>query len=449
MKIPKIINIISEQIAYEEPLKFCSQFADEMYTSLLIGKGDSGIGKLAVIGRNPHTIFSFENNRWQTTDEKGIVESDLGFWVTFNQIWANCRFADFPFPARFCGLLGYLSYEGLHQIEKIEKKTINNYQIPVLTAVLFNQYYVFDLSKKKQWSINVKYNYKSSVDGQINLPVSTGFSVKNLEPECSAEEYCRKIEKIQEYIREGDVYEVNLTQQIKGDFFGNSFALFKKLFQKNTAPFSAYLNFETLKIISNSPELFLKCQNRKVETRPIKGTINRGVTPEQDRENKSHLLISQKDQAELYMIIDLLRNDLGKVCEYGSIKVIKRKKIEAYKNVFHLVGIIEGKMRENVSYPDLIRACFPGGSITGCPKIRCMEIIEELETFSRNIYTGTVFLMNRDFLTSNIVIRTAVINNNTIFLNSGGAITIDSDPEQEYEETEHKLKNIRESIKND
>ena len=210
---------------------------------------------------------------------------------------------------------------------------------------------------------------------------------------------------------------------------------------------SAYMNYGNLKIACNSPELFLKGDKNKIETRPIKGTINRGKNTEEDQKNCKILLDSEKDQAELFMIIDLLRNDLGKVCEYGSIQVLEAKRMEAYQNVYHLVGIIMGILRKKNSYWDLLKASFPGGSITGCPKVSSFKIIEELETFSRNIYTGTIFMMNREYFISNIVIRTAVFINDNFFLNSGGAITIDSSPEAEYEEINHKLTSMMEILK--
>ena len=159
--------------------------------------------------------------------------------------------------------------------------------------------------------------------------------------------------------------------------------------------------------------------------------------------------MSEKDQAELYMIIDLLRNDIGKVCRPGSVRVLDRKRIEAYENVYQLIGIVEGELEDDKDYVDLLRAVFPGGSITGCPKIRSMEIIDELETFRRNIYTGTIFHFNREFFQSNIVIRTAIVNGNRIFFNSGGAVTIDSVPEDEYDEIIHKVRNIMKVIGSD
>lgn len=275
---------------------------------------------------------------------------------------------------------------------------------------------------------------------------SDTYGIENLVWENEHDQYISKVKKIQDYIRNGDVYEVNLTQQVSGDFSGNAYSIFQKLFCLNDAPYSCYFNLGNLKIISNSPELFLRAMDKKVETRPIKGTISRSNDDQQDIKNKNELLGSAKDQAELFMIVDLLRNDLGKIAKIGTVTVKHAKKIEAYKNVYHLVGVVEGEMKSNFDYIDLIKATFPGGSITGCPKIRSMEIIDELETYTRNLYTGSIFMMNKTYFNSNIVIRTIIIENNKIFINSGGAITIDSDPESEYREMKTKLKNIMEIL---
>ena len=447
----KILDAKISEIKFQNATDFFEQFAQDYYTALFTG--DEVTSEYSLIGNKPHTIIRFANNNFtiKTANKQFTVETEHSkcnnnddFWKFTNEILGKTNFHEFAFPVSICGGMGYLSYEMLHQIEKIAKTTNANYQMPDFEWIFYNQYFVFDNFAKKAYEINLQYKNESNISK--NEKVADNFKVEKLLPECNAKEYMQKVERIRDYIFAGDVYEVNLSQQICGDFMGNAFQLFKKLFAVNSAPFSTFLNFGENKIVCNSPELFLKCNNRKVETRPIKGTIQRGETPKEDEENKIKLLNTRKDEAELFMIIDLLRNDIGKVCEYGSVKVMEAKRLERFKNVHHLVGVIEGKLRENISYFDLLRATFPGGSITGCPKIRCMEIIDELETYARNLYTGTIFIMNQTSLISNIVIRSAIIQSGKIYLNSGGAITIDSNPKSEFEETEHKLKNIIEAV---
>jgi para-aminobenzoate synthetase component I len=259
---------------------------------------------------------------------------------------------------------------------------------------------------------------------------------------CSREEYLTLVKRIIDYIKRGDVYEVNLSHRFKAAYQGDPYGIFTNLYGVNPAPFSAYLNFSDAVIISNSPERFLKAEGRRVETRPIKGTIARSEDEKDDLRNRHLLAHSEKDDAELSMIVDLLRNDLGKVCEYGSVRVLEHKRIEGFSNVWHLISIVEGILRAEEDFSALIRACFPGGSITGCPKIRSMEIIDELETYSRNIYTGMIFIASDRRLDSSIVIRTMVAQGGALYFSVGGAVVYDSIPAREYDETLEKAQSI-------
>lgn len=215
-----------------------------------------------------------------------------------------------------------------------------------------------------------------------------------------------------------------------------SFSIYEKLRSINKAPFSVFMNFNDFQVISSSPERFLYVKDKKVHTRPIKGTRPRGKSFLEDMENRKALENSEKDKAELLMIVDLERNDLSKVCKPNSVKVTELFKIEEYATVFHLVSTIEGELEEGVSAVKCIRECFPGGSITGAPKIRAMEIIEELEGLRRNLYTGSIGYFdlrgNCDF---NIVIRTIIKKDNKAYFGVGGGITYDSKEEDEWFET--------------
>ena len=204
----------------------------------------------------------------------------------------------------------------------------------------------------------------------------------------------------------------------------------------NPAPFAAYLNFDEVVIASSSPERFLRLQGDRVETRPIKGTIRRGKNQEEDELNSAWLLNSVKDRAENMMIVDLERNDLGRVCRYGSIKVTELAVLEKYPSVFHLTSTVVGRLRKEVTRIDLLKATFPGGSITGAPKIRSMEIIDELEPTRRSLYTGSIGYLSFDGdLDLNIIIRSFLIKGNKAYFQLGGAVVYDSDPEAEYQET--------------
>jgi para-aminobenzoate synthetase component 1 len=244
------------------------------------------------------------------------------------------------------------------------------------------------------------------------------------------------IDKIKKYIENGDIYIANLTQNFFCETDKNPYEIYKHLRYINPAPFAAFLNVENFSIISSSPERFLKIENGLVETRPIKGTRPRGKNSSEDLKNAKELIESEKDKSELLMIVDLERNDLSKVCRADSVKVTELFKLEKYSTVFHLVSTVTGKLKKEFTSVDCLKSCFPGGSITGAPKIRAMEIIEELEPTRRNIYTGAIGYLGFDGnMDLNIAIRTIVMKGKNAYFGVGGGITWESINEDEYEET--------------
>lgn len=250
------------------------------------------------------------------------------------------------------------------------------------------------------------------------------------------EEYIQKIQAIKELIFSGEVYQVNLSQQILLKGSADPFSLFHAVALFNPAPFSAFLNLPDLQIASSSPERFLLYREGMLEARPIKGTVPRGKNEKEDMRMRLQLIHSEKEQAELLMITDLLRNDLGKISLPGSVKADDVCILEAYTNVYHMLSIIRSQPLPSLHPVEMVRACFPGGSITGCPKLRAMEIISTIEMRPRGIYTGSIgyFAENGDF-DFNLAIRTAVFKDNCVDIQLGGAIVADSIPEAEYAET--------------
>lgn len=253
------------------------------------------------------------------------------------------------------------------------------------------------------------------------------------------ESYIAKIAKIKEWILEGEVYQVNLSQEMHVSGAGSAYDLFEELVVLNPSPFSAFVNCNDYSIVSTSPERFLCKKGDLVQTRPIKGTLPRGKNSVQDKENHRKLLFSEKERAELLMITDLMRSDLGKIARAGSVQTRAMWQCDAYTNVFHLLSIIEAQVARETHPVELIRALFPGGSITGCPKLRAMAVIADLEKRPRGIYTGSIGYIaeNGDF-DFNIAIRNLIVHPDHIQLQLGGGIVIDSDPVKEFEETLHK-----------
>ncbi|TDA70571.1 MAG: aminodeoxychorismate synthase component I [Clostridia bacterium] len=257
------------------------------------------------------------------------------------------------------------------------------------------------------------------------------------------EEYCRAVQRVKDYIAAGDIFQANLSQRLVAPWPEDPYALFLRLRAVNPAPFAAFLAYPEVSVVSSSPERFLQVKDRQVETRPIKGTRPRGATPEQDRRLREELWQSEKDRAELVMIVDLERNDLGRVCRYGSVRVPELLVLEEYASVFHLVATVTGTLRPGAGLADLIRATSPGGSITGAPKVRAMEIIEELEPVRRGIYTGSIgWLGFNGDADLNIAIRTFVVKDRLAYFQVGGGIVADSTSAAEYDETLHKAQGL-------
>jgi para-aminobenzoate synthetase component 1 len=261
---------------------------------------------------------------------------------------------------------------------------------------------------------------------------ATGPAQPNLGPSA----YRKAVGKILDHIRAGDLYQANLSQRFEIPVIGSAYAWFEALVARNPAPFAAYLNLAEASVVSVSPERYLSLRGGRVVTQPIKGTRPRGADPETDRAQADELLASAKDRAEHLMIVDLERNDLGRVCVPGSVTVSEGFTLEAHPTVWHLVSTVEGRLRPGADAVELIAATFPGGSITGAPKIRAIEVLAGLEPTRRGLYTGAIGYLGRDgSLDLNIAIRTAIAQRHRVLVQVGGGIVADSDPDAEYQET--------------
>ncbi|MDF5303005.1 aminodeoxychorismate synthase component I, partial [Vibrio parahaemolyticus] len=252
-----------------------------------------------------------------------------------------------------------------------------------------------------------------------------------------------RFDKVQEYLLSGDCYQINLAQRFNAPYQGSEWQAYLKLESANQAPFSAFIRMPESSILSISPERFLELKDRVIETKPIKGTRPRSEDPKQDNANAHDLQTAEKDQAENLMIVDLLRNDIGRVASPGSVHVPKLFDIESFPAVHHLVSTIRANLDEQYSPADLLRACFPGGSITGAPKVRAMQIIEELEPHRRSAYCGSIgYISRHGRMDTSITIRTIVAENHKLYAWAGGGVVADSDCASEYQETLDKLSKI-------
>jgi para-aminobenzoate synthetase component 1 len=277
---------------------------------------------------------------------------------------------------------------------------------------------------------------RQRLKGRPKPPAKNNFYLsKDFQPDMSWQQYQQAFERVKGYIEAGDCYQINLAQRFSGQFDGDPWQAYKQLRPITAAPYSAYMEFENFHLLSMSPERFITSDRHTVSTSPIKGTIARGQSTEQDHDLAQQLLCSEKDRAENLMIVDLLRNDLGKCCLPGSIEVNQLFELQSFETVHHLVSTISGQLADNISPTDLLKACFPGGSITGAPKIRAMEIIEELELSRRSAYCGSIGYISCDKqMDTNIAIRTLVCEDSTIDCWAGGGIVADSIAELEFQE---------------
>jgi para-aminobenzoate synthetase component 1 len=357
------------------------------------------------------------------------------------------------------GLFGYLSYDLKDHLENLPRTSMNDLSLPSICLFAPSIIIMHDLkTNSRRLFIPIRsLSGKNFLDEDIRafrtilktetIPKKDFSCIQGFRSNFTRDDYTAAVNKVKRYILSGDVYQVNISQRFEIDFSGDPFNLFRTLFHENPAPFFSYINAGDHQVISTSPERFLKLQGKDVETRPIKGTRPRGKTEYEDRSLKMELEQSEKDDAELSMIVDLLRNDLGKVCKPRSVRVAQHKRVESYRNVFHLVSIVKGTLDAGYNSVDLIKATFPGGSITGCPKIRAMEIIDEIEPNRRHIYTGSIgYISFHDTMDLSIAIRTATICHGKMIFSVGGGIVYDSDPQDEYDETLHKGMTIMETL---
>jgi para-aminobenzoate synthetase component 1 len=353
---------------------------------------------------------------------------------------------DLPFSG---GAIGYFGYDLGRRIESLPKLAKDAEQIPEMAVGIYDWAVIIDHKLKRCWLVsygldkNTKLLWPDllqtlSQEEQIG---SGQFTVNGeLKSNLDSEQYKDAFNKIKHYITEGDCYQVNLAKRFEINAEGEPWSAYQQLRQQNAAPFSAFFNPDDVCIMSSSPERLLQVHQGMVETKPIKGTRPRDLTnADNDRELAESLQKSLKDRAENLMIVDLLRNDLGKVCQPGSINVPKPFALESFATVHHLVSTVIGKLANDQTAVSLLRACFPGGSITGAPKLRAMEIIEELEPNRRGVYCGSIGFIGFDGnMDTNITIRTLVFSHGKLRFWAGGGIVSDSQLEAEHQEVHDK-----------
>jgi para-aminobenzoate synthetase component I len=409
------------------------------------GESSDHRGRYDILAASPCTTITSNGSNVEIT-HNGEITSTTGCPFETLESWLPNKNQPTTQGLPFCGgAIGYFSYDLARQCEKLPDTADADISLPEMQIGIYQWAIIQDHQLQKSYLVSLP-EFPSDQLQAIATEISTtenkniSFSIKGLESNFNSESYHDCFTKIQNYIHAGDCYQVNLAQRFSGEYSGSPLAAYLKLRKKLPSPFSAYFEPAQGAILSLSPERFIESRLGKVKTQPIKGTIARGATPEADQLQANKLQESIKDRAENLMIVDLLRNDLSKNCAEGSVKTTKLFDLESYANVHHLVSTITGQLKNSSSPVTLLKQSFPGGSITGAPKIRAMEIIEELEPCRRSIYCGSIGYISADGqMDTSIAIRTLVCDDNIMHCWGGGGIVSDSNADMEYEESLAKI----------
>ena len=463
MKTELVAQELSPDEVPADPAAWCRTFADRPGLALFDSAlKDRRLGRYSFLGIDP--FARLEAERAGVRLNGAAIGGD-----PFNAIGELCeRYGVEPrpdLPPFQTGLAGYFGYGLRHHVERVPAHAHADIAWPNLILGLYDLVFAVDHMESRAWLLASGYPETTPRARRERAEARIGWARDRLrrapqksptaswaisaKPDLSPAGFRDAVRRTIDYIEAGDIYQANITQRFRARL-PSSFdrlSLYQALRTRNPATFGAYLDFGPTAILSSSPERFLKVADGTVETRPIKGTRPRGRGPAEDKALAAELLASAKDRAENLMIVDLLRNDISRVCEIGSVKVPTLFGLESYATVHHLVSVVTGELAQGRSAVDLLRACFPGGSVTGAPKIRAMEIIAELEPTARGPYCGSIGYLSADGgMDSNIVIRTYCLQGQDLTFQVGGGIVADSDPQAEYEESLAKAKALIEVL---
>ena len=448
-----------------DPLDCCARLAGLPYVVFLDSASDPDhLGRHSFLTADPFTAVR----------AKGLLTQQLvdGDWIRIDAdplahvralLAPHGRPAMADVPPFQGGAAGYVGYDWGAALERVPRPRYDDLALPDLLLGLYDWVIAWDHQSGRAWVISTGMPEKGAAQdrraasrlafvrerlaarsARASAPSYPVPDIPGVRSNFTRAVYLDAVARVIEYIRAGDIFQANLSQRLEAPLAGTSLALYDRLRRRNAAPFSAYLDFGDLVVASSSPERFLRIQpDGQVETRPIKGTRPRGVGPEHDAALALALAESEKDRAENVMIVDLLRNDLSRVCRPGSVRVPELFALEHYATVHHLVSTVVGDLAPGHDAVDLLRAAFPGGSITGAPKVRAMQVIAELEPTARGVYCGAIgYLSTSGALDTSIVIRTYLARGRDVYFQVGGGIVVDSDPEQEYRETLDKAQGL-------
>ncbi|MRD39569.1 aminodeoxychorismate synthase component I [Bacillus thuringiensis] len=436
---------IPYQLDFFKQYKFLSQ-GKSQHILLESGRG----GRYNIVGLNPVAVIRGKDETLHISESgKETIKrgNPLDLMQEYMEQWKTDYNPEYP-PFQG-GAIGYFSYDCIRYIEKLPSLAEDDIDIPDIFFLLFDDVFVYDQKEQVLWVITHYVDKYEEAKERLNewkslwMTEAPEVTVPFESPEKKSEAvafteagFMKAVECIQEYIGAGDVFQVNLSTRQERTLQTHPLEIYTSLREINPSPYMGYLELGDFQIVSGSPELLIKKQGTEVSTRPIAGTRSRGADEQEDEELARELIENEKERAEHVMLVDLERNDLGRVCKYGTVEVDEFMVIEKYSHVMHIVSNVRGEVEEDKDAFDLVKAVFPGGTITGAPKIRTMEIIEELEPVRRGIYTGSIGWIGYSGDTElNIVIRTLLAKDGKAHVQAGAGIVIDSNPESEYKES--------------
>lgn len=445
--MPSSTQLIATLPYFSDSAELFSGFADKAWAVFLdSGFPESNQGRYDIIAAEPvctlvtHggiTEISCNGETIKSTENPfDLVKQQL---LSFPEFKLEAGYDDLPFNG---GAIGYFAYDLARRLEALPSLAEDAEHIAEMAVGIYEWVVIVDHHRQKSHLVGNcnQQKWLDLINQFSQLPASQrdrAFKViGEIKSNMTRESYIHAFNRIKYYLKEGDCYQVNLAQRFVADCEGDPWTAYQSLRKLNTAPFSCYLNLPEVQVLSSSPERFLKVTDGVVETKPIKGTRPRKQDYSEDRQQIENLEASSKDRAENLMIVDLLRNDISKTCKSGSVKVPVLFDVESYATVHHLVSTVTGILADDQHALDLLKSCFPGGSITGAPKIRSMEIIEELEPNRRGVYCGAIgYIGFNGNMDTNIAIRTLVHSEHAIRFWAGGGIVNDSLAEDEYQES--------------
>jgi len=436
-------------------------------------EGGERIGRYTFLGVSPRLVFTARGNELEYLRGKKRERKKGALFPAVRELFASHKSASIPgLPPLAAGAVGYFAYDAVRQLEKLPRKAKDDLKLPDCVLMFFDRLIAFDHVKHELLLVaaadvrahTAREAYDAAVANIEELEstlrkrlakaagLPTAARGKNAppvvpHPRTEQKRFLKDVQKVKEYIAAGDVFQAVLSQRFELETRVAPFDIYRALRRVNPSPYMYFLCMGGLQVAGSSPEMLVKCTNsasgQRLEYRPIAGTRPRGKSEAEDLQLEAELRADQKERAEHVMLVDLGRNDLGRVSETGSVKVRELMTIERYSHVMHIVSALESKLREGLTPFDAFAACFPAGTLTGAPKVRAMEIIEELEPVRRGVYGGSV--LYADFagnLDSCIAIRTLVMQGRRAWVQAGAGIVADSDPQREYEECLNKAKAV-------